>query len=112
MRGKPRKLAAATSSVSVLRIGVRVTWWIPSRRVCAKLPVAFEGEENRIDRRTRMTRVKEPVFVRKQTPVPTLASRRPAMTGPIARDRLNWSELRATALAIRSRETRVGSTAW
>jgi len=32
--------------------------------------------------------------------------------GPIARERLNWSELRATALAIFSRGTRLVITAW
>ena len=34
------------------------------------------------------------------------------MTGPIARERLNWSEFSATAFAIRSRGTRLVITAW
>ena len=54
----------------------------------------------------------ESAFAVKHAPAPIPASSRPAITGPIARERLNWSELRATALAIRSRGTRLVITAW
>ena len=48
MSGKPRKLAAAASSVSVRRIGVVLTWRMPSRRSCPRVPVVLSGEGNRI----------------------------------------------------------------
>ena len=48
----------------------------------------------------------------KQAPVPTRARRSPATAGPIARERLNWSELRATAFGICRGGTRLVSTDW
>ena len=54
----------------------------------------------------------ESAFAAKHHPAPAWARRSPATTGPIARERLNWSELRATAFAIRSLGTRLVMTAW
>ena len=54
----------------------------------------------------------ESAFAAKHQPAPAWARSSPAMTGPIARERLNWSELRATALAMRSLGTRLVMTAW
>ena len=70
------------------------------------------GGGNAIVRSARMTPTKESAFAAKHHPAPAWARRRPATTGPIARERLNWSELRATAFAIRSFGTRLVMTAW
>ena len=88
MSGKPRKLAAAASRVSVRRMGVVLTWRIPSRRSWPRVPEVFNGEGNRIQTRTRITTTKEPVLTTKHAPVPAQARRSPAITGPMARERL------------------------
>ena len=59
-----------------------------------------------------MTPTNESAFAAKHAPAPSWARRMPATTGPIARERLNCSELSATAFAMRSRGTRLVITAW
>ena len=46
------------------------------------------------------------------SPRPPAAIAAPAIAGPMMRDRLNWAELRATALPIAARSTRLATIAW
>ena len=55
-----------------------------------------------------MTMKKERPFRAKQAAMPTVASVRPATTGPRMRERLNWIELSATALGRSRRGTSDG----
>ena len=70
------------------------------------------GGGSAIVRIARITPTNESALAAKHQPAPACASKIPAITGPIARERLNWNEFSATALAIRSRGTRLVITAW
>ena len=54
----------------------------------------------------------EITFTTKQASVPPRTSSSPAMTGPTMRERLNCSELSATAFGIWAGGTTLVSTAW
>ncbi len=113
MSGKARKLAAAARSVAERSRGVPLTCRRPARRLSPRLSRGpATGGGNSIVRSARMTPTNESAFAAKHQPAPAWARSSPATTGPIARERLNWSEFRATALAIRSRGTRLVITAW
>ena len=62
--------------------------------------------------RAAITARNERALTAKQGKVPKAASRKPAMAGPMKRERLNWSEFRATALGIWARGTMLVRTAW
>ncbi len=113
MSGKARKLAAAAKRVAARSRGVPFTCRRPASRLSRKLSRGpGTGRGNSIVRRARMTPMNESAFAAKHQPAPAWARSSPATTGPIARERLNWSEFRATALAMRSLGTRLVITAW
>jgi len=65
-----------------------------------------------IRHRAAITATNEAALTAKHAPVPPRARRRPAITGPMARDRLNWREFSATAFWMRCLGTRLVITAW
>src|SRR5262245_14905384 len=115
MRGKARKLPTAPRRVSTESVELESTYRSPALRLAPRLSCAADAVGGRsILTIARMTARKESAFTKKQAPVPAaeLARITPAIAGPIARERLNCSAFRATALGMSSRGTRLGRTAW
>ncbi len=94
--------------------GSPVRCWKPSFKLCPRLLPPPPGAASGIFRvqSAAITPRNESAFTKKQGPVPTQASRKAAMAGPRKRDRLNWSEFRATAFGICAGGTMLVNTAW
>ena len=95
------------------RVGSPTRWLNPSLRLSLRLlrSPAGAGMGMRMLQRATITARKERAFTKKQGPVPARARSRAAMAGPIARERLNCSEFRATALGMEAAGTMLVSTA-
>src|SRR5215468_2374173 len=115
MRGKARKLPTPPRRVRVESVGLETTCRTPARKLAPRLSCVVDTAGGRsIFHSAKMTARNESAFTKKQAPVPEaeLARITPARAGPSARDRLNCSAFRATALGMRSLGTRLGRTAW